>query len=554
MCASATEELPGAFRLPLESLAWAAFALLWFAPIGCRDLISPDEGRYATISLEMLRSGDWITPHLNGLLYFEKPPLQYWIGALAFHFLGVNEFAARLWPALAGFLSVAFTGYTAARLWGRLAGHVAAATLGSCAWIVINSGFLSLDMGLTFFLTLVLGALLLAQREDSDVRGRRNWMWAAWAAMALATLSKGLVGLVIPSASLLLYALATRQFGIRTRLHFVSGSTLFLALAAPWFVAVALSNPDFAPFFFIHEHFDRFLGRSPDHPGPLWYFVPPLLLGFLPWTSHLPRLIAFIVGEASQGFRPDLLLVFWSAFVFVFFSLSRSKLPSYILPLFPALALLLARRLAALPSRALRPHVLLPAVIWAAMIVLPFFGHRFARQESELLAVQSLLHAMAAGGVVFLVAAALAWREFGRERKLRGLLALAFGSFLALEIAGLGYRDFAALRSARAAAAALRPLLVPGSEVFSIRMHDQSFPFYLDRPVVLVAYRDEFAFGEDREPARWIPTLEEFRLRWQATPSGFAIMSPPECAEAIAQRMPLQIVYRDSRRVVVGKP
>lgn len=144
------------FQGRIFALGWGLLILLWFAPLGYRDLIHPDEGRYASIALEMLQSGDWLSPHLNGFLYFEKPILQYWMGALSFAVFGVNDFAARFWPALMGFVAVGAVGLTAQRLWGARAGHYAAMVMASSTWVLGNSHFLSLDMGLSGFLTLAL--------------------------------------------------------------------------------------------------------------------------------------------------------------------------------------------------------------------------------------------------------------------------------------------------------------------------------------------------------------------------------------------------------------
>ncbi len=211
---------------PADPAAFSVFlvllALVWFGSLATRSLISPDEGRYATLSWEMLRSGDWVTPRLNGILYFEKPPLQYWIGAIFFKLFGLNEFAARLWPALSGFLTALMVGMTAQRLWGREAGIRATAITASMTWVFGNSHFLTLDSGLTLFLTVSLCALLIAQYTETTPAGRRHWIWLAWAAMAGAVLSKGLVGIVIPGATLVITALWRRDFTLWRGMHWVS--------------------------------------------------------------------------------------------------------------------------------------------------------------------------------------------------------------------------------------------------------------------------------------------------------------------------------------------
>jgi 4-amino-4-deoxy-L-arabinose transferase-like glycosyltransferase len=350
-----------------QCIAWTALALVWLGSLGWRALLSPDEGRYASIALEMLRSGDWLTPRLNGLLYFEKPPLQYWLSAGFFQLFGVNEFAARLWPGLAGLFTIVTTSIGARLLWGEPAGHAAAIVTAGMAWVVANSHFLSLDMGLTFFLTLALCGFLVSRKNPASPSVRRNGMWLCWAAMAGATLSKGLVGLLIPGATLALYSLVTRRFGFWRDMHWVSGAAIFLALAAPWFIAMSLAHPGFFDFFFIGEHFRRFLTDEAHRTGPVHYFVPFLIAGSLPWTTLvLAKVDGREPDSGVESFQYRRLLWIWIAFVFVFFSVSRSKLPSYILPVFPAMALLIANGLTHASAHRLKRHLILPALAWIA--------------------------------------------------------------------------------------------------------------------------------------------------------------------------------------------
>ncbi|NDP43035.1 MAG: phospholipid carrier-dependent glycosyltransferase, partial [Aromatoleum sp.] len=252
--------MPPAPALPSRPALWlvfAAIALIWFVNLDMRRLAHPDEGRYAEIAREMVTTGDWVTPRLNGLKYFEKPPLQYWVTAAAFRVFGINEAAARLWPALAGLLAVAAIGYAGLALGGPLLGTFGALALAGTLWHSGLAQIITLDSGLAFFLTLGLAALVVAQRDETPAGERRAWMWLVWAAMAGATLSKGLIGLVLPCAALLTYTMLTRDLAVWRRLHLVSGLALYLALTAPWFVAVSRANPEFAQFFFIHEHVER---------------------------------------------------------------------------------------------------------------------------------------------------------------------------------------------------------------------------------------------------------------------------------------------------------
>ncbi|OHX12617.1 hypothetical protein BI347_03200 [Chromobacterium sphagni] len=538
----------------LEPALWLLFALVWFGSLGYRGLIHADEGRYATISLFMLHSGDWITPRLNGLLYFEKPILQYWMGAASFAAFGVNDFAARFWPGLTGFLTVALTAFTARRLWGVETGRYAALAAGSCAWIVANSHFLSLDMGVSFFLAAALCGFLLAQRDGASPRDARNWMWLTWAAMAGATLSKGLIGLLIPGATLVLYSLLNWQWAFWKRMHWLSGLALFFALTAPWFVLVSERNPTFAHFFFIREHFERFLTTEHKRTGAPWYFVPYLLIGLLPWTTLLPRIVKEGWADRAAGLRVGRLLLIWSVFIFAFFSKSSSKLPSYILPLFPALALLLAHSFTRMAPAALKKHLLLPALLWLALLAAwPFVG-RFASVDSPLEVLQPFAHFIAAGAAVFLLGAAYAWFALSRGKMLAAVAALSFASLAAVTLAACGHDSYGRLKGSKEIVAQIQPYLTPDSAVFSVRYYDQTFPYYVGRPVTLVDFVDEFEFGEGQEPQRWLPQLAQFPARWLAAPRAVAMLTDDTYQLLKRQGLPMKVIYQDPRRKVVAKP
>ena len=537
-------------------LAWLLLALLWLGSLGMRALISPDEGRYATLALGMLQSGDWLTPRLNGFLYFEKPILPYWMGALSLHLFGIHEFAARLWPGLTGLMTVAAVAWAARRLWGDAAGHYAALVAAGTTWTIANSHFLSLDMGLTFFLTLALCAFLVAQRDGVSPAEQRHAMWLCWAAMAGATLSKGLVGLVIPGATLVLYSLVQRQFGFWRRMHWGTGLLLFFALTAPWFVAVSLENPGFFDFFFVREHFRRFLTDEARRTGSLHYFVPYLLVGLLPWTTLLPGLVRQgWQGERGAVFQPLRLLCIWAGFVFVFFSISRSKLPSYILPMFPALALVAGYRLGQWRPAQFRWHLPLPMLLWLAVLVAVPLADRWLSPQAPRVPLQAFLQSLAVAAVLYLLAALAAWWMLRRGRLLAAVALVSLGSLLAVTVGVNGHDRYGGqLKSSKAVVPQLSPYLQADTEVFAVRFYDQTLPFYLRRPVTLVDYRDEFSFGQDAEPTRWLPTLDAFADRWNSLPKAVAMMTQATYQELLLRQLPMRIAYQDAFRLVVVKP
>src|SRR4051812_46746711 len=252
---------PDGYSPSVRALLALVFTLAWFSTLEYRKLIKPDEGRYAEISREMTVTGDWITPRLNGIKYFEKPPLQYWATAAAFSAFGLNEWTARLWSAITGFAGVLLVFYTGRRLFAPTSGVIAAMALGTSLWYLVIGHLNTLDMGFTSFLEAAMCFFLFAQAEARASPRERYWMLAAWTAIALAVLSKGLAGIVLPAAVVIVYCAVQRTLEPLRRMHFLAGVPLFVVICAPWFIAVSLANPEFPRFFFIHEHFERFLTR-----------------------------------------------------------------------------------------------------------------------------------------------------------------------------------------------------------------------------------------------------------------------------------------------------
>ena len=325
-------------------------AIIWFTQLGYRDLIEPDEGRYAEIPREMVATGDWVTPRLNGFKYFEKPVLQYWATAMAYTLFGDNTTTARLWPALTGFLGALWAGFLGLRLYGRSAGFYAFLITLSGLLYFVDGHYLVLDMSLAVFLFAGIGCLVLAQRSRDDAANLRNWMLAGWTSLALATLSKGLIGVVLPAATVVVYSLWARDWILWRQLHIVKGLAVFLLVAAPWFIAVSLANPEFPQFFFIHEHLQRYTSTVHEREGAYWYFVPVFLLGIFPWVAvALKSLLRPGFSRRSpgmEGFDVERFLWSFALVVFLFFSAGQSKLPSYILPMMPVVAILAGRKLA----------------------------------------------------------------------------------------------------------------------------------------------------------------------------------------------------------------
>jgi 4-amino-4-deoxy-L-arabinose transferase-like glycosyltransferase len=535
-------------------LALAAVACVWFLTLDARHLLRSDEGRYAEIAREMFASGDWVTIRYNGLKYFEKPPLHLWMTAVAYHLFGVGEWQARLWVALSGAAGLLMTVWAARRWYGdRVALLTGLALLAMPMWN-IGSHFNSLDMSVSGALACVVAGVLLAQHPSAGAAGRRRWMWFAWACMAVAVLTKGLIGIALPGLVLVVYTLAARDWALWQRLHIVSGTLLLLAIAAPWFVLVSLRNPEFAQFFFIHEHWDRYTSTVHLRGGPWWYFVPHLLAGMLPWLGLSARVGGVLrepMQAAGDGFRPTWLLAAWAGAIFVFFSTSSSKLPGYIIPIYPALAVLVALALDRLDARAWgRQIVFMLVLAGAGLLASPLVGRMSSDSAT---AAQFRAYAWWIGGacLLLLVGLWLARRANRAGQPMHSIAAYALSVFAAITIGLLGHENLGRRSSGIDLVPQIQAVLTPEMPIYSVRMLDHTLPFYLRRTTIMVEGPDELEFGTRQEPDKWVPTLDAFAQLWSAGPRSMAIMSPDTQAQLQGRGLTLHPVAQDARRIVV---
>ena len=533
------------------------YAVLWFGTLNYRHLIPSDEGRYAEISREMLVTGDWVTPRYNGYKYFEKPPLQIWATATAFNLFGIGDWQARLWTALTGFLAILFIGFTGARIYNARAGWIASLVLASSPMWVIGGHINSLDMGLSAFLIAALCSLLLAQ--TSPIRSNtRNWMWACWVFMGLATLSKGVIGLAIPGMVFVVYSITAWDWKIWKRLYIVSGTILFLAITAPWFFLVAQRNPEFLEFFFIHEHLQRFTQTAHSRTGPIYFFIPLLVLGFLPWVMQIPGAIAQAWQERNRQFSSGWLLTCWFAVIFGFFSLSQSKLPGYIIPIFPALALIVGNRLDSNLgfSNNLKFPWKLQTVFFALFGITGFFFldqvSKQARPD-EIEAYSQYSYWIIAALVALISFSLLAFLQ-SKKNGLTSITSFASGFFLCALIAGTGHETLGRAVSGIDLVEKVKTSIPENVNFYSVRILDHTVPFYLGKTMVMVEFPDELEFGVKQEPQLWLPSLDAFIERWAEDQTAYALMVPEQYVELQKLNVPMQEVGRDSRRVIVKHP
>jgi 4-amino-4-deoxy-L-arabinose transferase-like glycosyltransferase len=524
--------------------------VVWLATLANRPLFNPDEGRYAEIPREMLSGGDWVIPHLNGLHYIEKPPLQYWATASLYRLFGVSEFSARLYTALTALGTVGLIGLLGARIGGRETGWRAAAVLAGMMMVIVLGQMITLDMGLTFYMTASLTGFLLAQRPGDSAP---NWMLMAWIGAALGVLTKGLVAAAIPAAVLVIYSLCCRDVAPWRRLRLSWGLPLFLAIAVPWHWLAAGRLNDFLQFFFVHEHFARYLTKVADRQESWWFFGMVFLIGTVPWT--VPALRVVLTGwrdRALKGpFSATFFLWIWVLFVCVFFSLSDSKLMPYILPAMPALAVLIA----ALPLATLKRDFLITAILTAvvglglgiASFYLPALVPVSPNHPYFLMLAKPVREVAA----LLLVSGTFVWIQGARDATRAGVF-LGVGWCLA----GLLLIRTAVLLAPIYSGIDLAKALPPADRdapLYSVRTYDQSLTFYLQRTVMLVGYRGELDYGLRRAPNGEIADVDEFLRLWNSQTRAYAVMDKRTFNNFKERGVPMRTVGQNVGQVMVAR-
>ncbi len=533
--------------------------LLFGAFLGSRPFMTPDEGRYAEIPREMVESGDYLTPHLNYVKYFEKPPFIYWLEAATIKTAGLNEWALRGSIAILSLLGCLMVYLGGLKLYGRSSGILACLILATCALYFSMAHFVIPDTPLTVWLTGCLLLFLVGTRTPPE-QGRRYYFWGMFACAALATLTKGLIGAVLPGLIIFVWLTMTNQWRQLKTYYLFSGILVFLLIAAPWHILVQLQNPEFFHFYFIEQHFMRYLTDYAGREQPYWFFPLVTMVGFFPWivfpAAALNRLLAFRQLWRRQQ-TPDQTLTFlvvWALVIFIFFSLSKSQLLSYALPIMPPLALLSARFFATYWQEKRHP-IISRGFIYLLILTLISGGVGIFITQDKI-TPGPLLPIYLAIGLWFLVGIASTicyW--YGGVRA--GVIALIITTSACLISLNVNYVNFDT-RSIKPLALLLQPQLHADDVVVSYHEYYQDLPVYLQRRVMVVGYLGELEFGVRHQDTHdWIVGDATLWQRWLNGARMFMIMRQSEYQKLKTMRPepPLYLIAQTTRNVLVtNKP
>jgi hypothetical protein len=507
--------------------------IVFCSNLGRAALFEPDEGRNAEKAREILLLSDWVTPHENFLPILDKPIAYYWSVALSFKLFGLSEWSARL-PSVLAALGCVFLIYRfARRYWGLWE-----ALWSSLVWVTslevfIFARLVIFDMSLTFFISWALFSFYEAVRTDIS---QSRWLHAflIYAAMGVGTLVKGPIALIVPGMVIFFYLLLTRKWFLLKRMHVLLGALVYFAIVTPWYFAVDMRNPGYLRYFLWEEHIIRYLTPHFARTKNWYYFFMVVGAGFLPWSLLLPFTVRDLWRRAFDD--KNLFLILWAVLPFIFFSASNAKLPHYVLPIYPALALLTGRTLADKLRDPTANGLSILYMIWLfplgfiPYLVMGAVWPNILATQIRSSAIQnvSLLAAYAAMLIVIFAVFLM-----GHRRKLwqdRGPAYLCTFIGLAIFLVALGQIVAAASfrRASKSLARQVAPLVNPQDRLVFYNTYLEGIPFYLqiDKPIWLVQDADKidvlgsFYLGERRLTLpsgvdQVLFTFEEFAQQWR---------------------------------------
>lgn len=529
--------------------------LLFGWMLGTRALSVPDEGRYCEIPREMLWFHDFITPHLDGIKYFEKPPLLYWMQAGIMSYFGINEWALRIPTALMaglGCLSV----YAAGRfLFNRSTGILAALLLATSPLYFAMAHSITPDMTVTVWMTCTLLSFLVVVNLSEDIFWRRILCCVMFASAAFAVLSKGLIGIVLPGMVVFTWLIIFNRWRDLKTLHWFSGFTIFLLISLPWHILVQIKNPEFFHFYFIEQHFLRYLTNDMDRYQPMWWFVPVLLGGLFPWIIFLFPAIkqtAHLAWRDRAEHKNQIFFLIGAVEIFLFFSFSHSKLIPYILPIFPLLALLIAdyfvqaisafneSRQATQSSILLKLFAGIPCLLAITLAVLPWLLVSLTAVQRFSLQLMAIPLALMGMGVFLLK---WPWMKLKWAFLMQVIFLWCFVAFAP-------HFDS---RPIKPLALLAKQLAKPDDLIVSYGEYHQDLPVYTERLVLIVNWLNELTFGAAHQSSAQNRLLDsaQFWSLWKKPQRILAIMSE-EDYRAEQKHYHMHLLMQSNNNVLVS--
>ncbi|MBV8802043.1 MAG: glycosyltransferase family 39 protein, partial [Gammaproteobacteria bacterium] len=507
--------------------------------IGSYALFTPDEGRYSEVAREMVASGDYITPRLNGVAFLDKPALYYWLQASAIQLFGLKEWALRFWPAALGIIGCLLT-YTAGYvLFNRRTGILAGIILATSPLYYGAAHYANLDLEVAVLISNALLLFLLGM-HFAKTRWRTLLLCAAYVFAGLAFLTKGLIGIVFPAMIIGAWIIILNRWKTFAEIRLFTGLTLFILIVVPWYYLVQLANPEFLHFFFITQQVTRFLTKATFNSQAVWWFyIPVVLMGFMPWSIFVIQAVVFHVKriwQSRQIYKNELFLLLWFISIFIFFSIPKSKTVGYILPVFPPLALLSANYIDFYWNKTVYrgiTNAMKAFIIFSVLVVVScFIAPHFVALENGL---ERYLYII---GIIFLLAGIFTFSCLKKSSIMRffNLLTLTACLFLLTLVASSHVINS---KTIKPLAVGLKAYIKPNDEIVTYYKYYQDLPIYLERHhITIVAdwHASDIPFNDNwlremwygmpfQDTSSWLIEDETFWEHWNSNKRVFVFMN-----------------------------
>ncbi len=510
-------------------LIFCGFFFLLF--LGSRPLSLPDEGRYPSIAWEMLVDHQYVIPKLNGVPFLDKPILYYWFEAASMKLFGVNAWAIRLPPALFGIFGCLMVYFVGLKLWNRRVGFIAALILATSPLYFFSAHYADMDLEVAVLVSAGFFCFLLAQHADEYHHWtvRYLWMWLAFIFAGLACLTKGLIGIAFPMMVVALGIALTHRWSIIKKLHLFTGVALFLAVTLPWYLMIQHRQPNFFEYFFYYQQVSRYLADGNfNNVMPFWFYLAVLLGSLLPWSiATLPGIArAKKLWQQRREHYALFFMVTWVVVIIVFFSIPRSKIVGYILPVVPALSLMMAlfvEREITQPTKAgiiaLNVFSYVAIALGVALLAIPYFDPKIPAH---------LVHyTFGTAAIVFIAGGVVILWELRRQGMLRIFWTLIVMMTL-FNLAALLAIPQVDQKTSLPLTNAVKPFMAPDTILVSYYDYYQDIPIYLQHKMMVVYdwnntdtshvdnWARDFYYGiqENPDTRQWMITEPEFFTLW----------------------------------------
>ncbi|MFT6835135.1 MAG: 4-amino-4-deoxy-L-arabinose transferase-like glycosyltransferase [Francisellaceae bacterium] len=565
-------------QLWLDILLITIFGAIYFIIfLGSRNLSIPDEGRYPEIAREMLDSGNWITPTINGVPFLDKPIMYYWLEAIGLKIFGINAWGARMPMAFFGFIGVTLTYVFGRRFYGRRVGLIAAAILASSPVYFLAAHYANLDLEVANFLWISALLMLLGLQYRYPSKKRQYCLYGAYIFGALAFLTKGLMGFVFPAMAMGIWIILLNRWIVLRQIYLVTGMGLFLVIIIPWLVLCQMQNVDFLYYFFYYQQVLRFVGHdfhTSKIMGPYFYALI-MLVGMLPWSIYFTVRLkkgADLFWKNRFKDTISLFILIWSVAIFIFFSIPHTKLVGYILPILPTLALLMAKSYETMILNGTTKGFRLSHLIGSVLLIAVGLGLFIFPVAQHKIPAASIYPIFAPIGIILIVGAIVS-HYLLRKHKLTYSILITMVTMMCFNLGVVLSAPLFDVKGSGSLTSEILPFMTKNTKIVSYENYKEDIPFLLQTKVFIVSdwhnldilhsdnWQREFYFGISQYEQshngvrpKWYINKSDFMHMWQNNPSIFVFTNDSnfQMLEQVLKPKPYLIAQKNGY-VVFGK-